>query len=41
MPRVTNVPLGEVLRRILASVDANYRVIEDTVLIYPTAKKAP
>ena len=41
MPRVTNVPLGEVLRRILASVDANFRVIEDTVLIYPTAKKAP
>jgi outer membrane protein assembly factor BamB len=41
MPRVTNVPLGDVLRRILASVDANYRVIEDTVLIYPIAKKAP
>jgi hypothetical protein len=40
MPRVTRVPLGEVLRRALASVDANYRIYKDTVLIYPLAKKA-
>jgi outer membrane protein assembly factor BamB len=40
MPRVTRVPLGEVLRRALASVDANYRIYKDTVLIFPLAKKA-
>jgi outer membrane protein assembly factor BamB len=40
MPKVTRAPLGEVLRRALVSVDANYRIYKDTVLIYPLAKKA-
>jgi outer membrane protein assembly factor BamB len=40
IPRVTNAPLGDVLKRVLSSVDANYRVIEDTILIYPLPKKA-
>lgn len=40
-PRVNNQPLGDVLRRILAQVDATYRVVEDTILIYPAARRAP
>jgi outer membrane protein assembly factor BamB len=40
MPKVTNVALGEVLRRVLAQVDATYRVIEDTIVIYPAPRKS-
>lgn len=39
LPKVTDVPLGEVLRRVLAQIDATYRVIEDTIVIYPAPKK--
>jgi hypothetical protein len=39
LPRVTSQPLGDVLRRILAQVDATYRVIDDTIVIYPLPKK--
>jgi hypothetical protein len=39
IPRVTNTPLRDVLKRVLASVDATYQVVKDTILIYPTAKK--
>jgi hypothetical protein len=38
-PRVNRVPLGDVLRRVLAQVDASYRVVEDTVLIYPAPRR--
>jgi outer membrane protein assembly factor BamB len=40
IPKVTSVPLRDVLRRVLASVDATYQVIKDTVLVYPLTKKA-
>jgi outer membrane protein assembly factor BamB len=40
LPKVTDVAIGEVLRRVLAQIDATYRVIEDTIVIYPAAKKA-
>jgi outer membrane protein assembly factor BamB len=40
VPKVTNVALGELLRRVLAQADANYHVVKDTLLIYPIVKKA-
>ncbi len=40
IPAVKQVPLGAVLRRILAQVDSTYRVAEDTLVIYPVPKKA-
>jgi outer membrane protein assembly factor BamB len=41
VPAVTRVPLGDVLKRVLEQVDASYKVVEDTVLVYPApAKKA-
>ena len=39
VPKVNNMPLGDLLRRVLSQIDANYRVVEDTVFIYPTVKK--
>jgi outer membrane protein assembly factor BamB len=39
VPAVTKVPLGELLKRVLEQVDSAYKVVEDTVLIYPAAAK--
>jgi outer membrane protein assembly factor BamB len=39
LPKLTGVPLRDVLRRLLASVDANFQIIKDTILIYPNVKK--
>jgi hypothetical protein len=39
VPAVTNIPLGNVLRRVLAEVDATYRVTGDTIVIVPLPKK--
>ncbi|MGH9677346.1 MAG: hypothetical protein ACRD36_09620, partial [Candidatus Acidiferrum sp.] len=38
-PRVNNVQLGDVLRRVLAQVDATFRVVEDTIIIIPANRK--
>jgi hypothetical protein len=42
LPRVNKVPLGDVLKRVLDQVNATYRIVGDTVLIYPAppSKKA-
>jgi hypothetical protein len=39
IPKVTNVTLRELLRRVLDQVDATFQVVRDTILIYPTPKK--
>src|SRR5262249_27439554 len=40
-PRVNKVPLGDVLRRILAQVDAGYRIVEARILVSPAAGRRP
>jgi outer membrane protein assembly factor BamB len=40
LEKVENVPLGEVLRKVLSQVRARYEVIEDTILVVP-APRAP
>jgi outer membrane protein assembly factor BamB len=39
VPAVTSVPLGNVLRRVLAEVDATFRVSGDTIVIIPMPKR--
>jgi outer membrane protein assembly factor BamB len=39
LPRVTAVPLGEVLRRVLAQVNATYGIVEGRVVVTPLARQ--
>jgi outer membrane protein assembly factor BamB len=39
IPKVDNLPLGEVLARILGQVSAKFDVVEDTVVVLPAPRK--